>query len=72
MAKRPKIRAWLSALLLATSMGCDAREPRPRDGEVPVQVARVTIDREDSPVMILEEDEGDRWLPIWIGSAPRV
>ena len=69
MAKRLKIRAWLLALLLATSVGCEAGERRTRNGEVPVQVARVTLDREDSPVVILEEDDGDRWLPIWIGSS---
>ena len=69
MAKRPDIRMWLAALLLVTSMGCDARDVRTRGSEIPVHVGRVTLDRGDSPVVILEEDDGDRWLPIWIGSA---
>jgi bifunctional DNase/RNase len=45
----------------------DAREPR--SGEVAVRVDRVLIDDNDSPVVVLEEEGGLRWLPIWIGAA---
>ena len=34
-----------------------------------VHVGRVAIDQQDIPVLVLEEDEGSRWLPIWIGTS---
>jgi len=35
---------------------------------VPVRVGMVAVDHSNSPVVILEEREGERWLPIWVGS----
>jgi bifunctional DNase/RNase len=37
--------------------------------EVAVRVHTVTVDRFDTPVVILEEEGGSRVLPIWIGPA---
>lgn len=39
------------------------------DPEVAVHVGVVALDEHDLPVVILEEDDGSRWLPIWIGTA---
>ena len=58
------------ALLAAcfTSACSQQAEPAPlRD--VPVSVDRVAIDDQGVPVVVLEEEGGPRWLPIWIGSA---
>jgi uncharacterized protein len=58
----------LTGCLALAVIGCGAaREPAPR--EVAVRVGSVTVDRFDSPVVILEEQGGPRRLPIWIGSA---
>ncbi len=58
---------WLLALGLI-GLGCsDGVAPGP--GEIAVRVDRVVIDDNDSPVVMLEEEGGLRWLPIWIGSA---
>lgn len=58
---------WLSALLVLSLAACgDA--PKSDPGAVPVRVAGVALDPEnDSPVVILEEIDGARQLPIWIG-----
>lgn len=57
-------------LLCGVGCGRDQRDPRlPRAGEIAVRVGRVALDHGDAPVVILEEERGDRWLPIWIGSA---
>ncbi|HVN40781.1 MAG TPA: bifunctional nuclease family protein [Myxococcota bacterium] len=63
------MRAGLVPLLglLAALVGCSARSDDAH--EVRVRVDRVVIDDNDSPVVVLEEEGGTRWLPIWIGSA---
>jgi len=63
------MRAGLVPLLglLAALFGCGARPDDAHD--VRVRVDRVVIDDNDSPVVVLEEEGGTRWLPIWIGSA---
>jgi bifunctional DNase/RNase len=53
-------------LALAGCGGLDADSPR----EVAVRVGYVAMDpRSQSPVVVLEESEGERALPIWIGYA---
>jgi bifunctional DNase/RNase len=58
----------LAALLFAA---CDRKAQI--DGievvDVPVRLDRVVIDDHDSPVIVLEEESGPRWLAIWIGAA---
>jgi bifunctional DNase/RNase len=50
-----------------TACGDEANEAS--TPEVRVRVDRVVIDENDAPVLVLEEEAGTRWLPIWIGSA---
>ncbi|HXK23860.1 MAG TPA: bifunctional nuclease family protein [Myxococcota bacterium] len=57
----------LLAALGLSLVGCGARPDDAHD--VRVRVDRVVIDDNDSPVVVLEEEGGTRWLPIWIGSA---
>lgn len=58
----------LAGCLALAVLGCgEARAPAVH--EVAVHVHTVTVDRFDSPVVILEEEGGSRLLPIWIGSA---
>ena len=61
---RPGIAHWLALLALACSPGAPGPEP-----EVQVRVERVGLDANDLPVVLLEEDGGERALPIWIGPA---
>ena len=60
-------RAALLALLFAIACG-DASAPS-AEREVPVRVGSVGVDRFNAPVVVLEEQEGSRLLPIWIGVA---
>jgi hypothetical protein len=67
MARCAGLRAFagFSAALLAIG-GCGPGAPAtPRD--VRVRVDRIVIDENDAPVVVLEEEGGTRWLPIWIG-----
>jgi bifunctional DNase/RNase len=59
--------ACAAALAAAFVFACgDDRGPGPRD--VLAKVRGVSLDpRSGSPVVILDEAEGSRWLPIWIG-----
>ena len=69
--ERPPLRVPAGFLLLLTLLvGCG--EPTvgiDRGAEVGVHVERVGLDAGDRPVVVLGEDAGERWLPIWIGSA---
>ncbi len=56
---------WISLLLL--SAACGPGSPAHED-DVPVKVRMVTLDNSNVPVVVLEEEGGDRILPIWIGS----
>jgi bifunctional DNase/RNase len=60
---------FLLALLLAPGLGCGADSPLDPDA-VAVRVAGLALDAEaDAPIVILAEAEGERRLPIWIGTA---
>lgn len=71
-AARTPASARLAGLLLALPLAlvaCSTTNP-PRPDEVAVRVGGVGVDpRTQSPVLVLEESEGDRTLPIWIGFA---
>jgi bifunctional DNase/RNase len=57
----------LAPLLLAVT-GCQETSNHPAD-EIPVRVGMVAIDNANAPVVVLEEESGERWLPIWIGTS---
>jgi len=57
---------WLIGLALAASLACG--EPG-SEHDVAVRVARVGLDANDLPVVLLEERGGSRWVAIWIGTA---
>ncbi len=62
--------AALTTLLAACFTAACSREPGPPPPrDVPVSVDRIAIDDQGVPVVVLEEEGGPRWLPIWIGSA---
>lgn len=52
--------------VLAGLLACQPSDS-PRDPNVPVRVGVVAVDEHDLPVVVLEEEDGPRWLPIWIG-----
>jgi bifunctional DNase/RNase len=55
-------------LLLLALLACGGSAPS-AEIEVPVRVGSVAVDRNNAPVVILEEEGGPRLLPIWIGTA---
>ena len=60
----------LRALLLVACLGLACGEPAAELEDVAVRVGYVAVDqRSQSPVVVLEELEGPRLLPIWIGFA---
>ena len=59
----------LAAALAVTACGSRSADTAGAERDVRVHVERVVIDDNDTPVVVLEEEEGTRWLPIWIGSA---
>jgi bifunctional DNase/RNase len=61
-------RSVACCLLLSLPLACAQAEPTP-EPEIPVRVGTVAIDRHNTPVVILEEENGPRLLPIWIGTA---
>jgi bifunctional DNase/RNase len=65
------VRFLLQLLLALSSVWWLACEPGddPREHDVAVRVERVGLDANDVPVLLLEERDGSRWLPIWIGTA---
>jgi bifunctional DNase/RNase len=71
MARRtrhPGPAGLLLLLFAAAGAGCAERE-EPAVRDVLVRVDRIAIDDHDVPVVVLEEEGGTRWLPIWIGTA---
>jgi hypothetical protein len=61
-----RIALWLSVVFLLPT----CRDSGPGVVDVAVQVGSVLLDeRVGSPVVVLEEREGERSLPIWIGLA---
>ena len=59
----------LAAVLAATACSAENGDRADAQDDVRVHVQRVIVDDNDTPVVVLEEEEGTRWLPIWIGSA---
>lgn len=55
----------LALLPLLAACGSESNAHRQ---DVPVEVGMVAVDNANAPVVILEERDGDRWLPIWVGS----
>jgi hypothetical protein len=70
MARRTRhpVPVGVVLLLAAIGAGCAEREAS-RARDVRVRVDRIAIDDNDVPVVVLEEEGGPRWLPIWIGTA---
>ena len=62
----PPCRAfpWLAALFVCVACG---ESPGRATGNVPVKVKRIVLQEGGGPVIVLQEKEGNRWLPIWIG-----
>jgi bifunctional DNase/RNase len=56
-------------LVAILAIACADAPDETAEREVPVRVGSVGVDRFDSPVVILEERDGSRLLPIWIGAA---
>jgi len=61
--------ARAAALAAILSIACSDAPNSPPEQDVPVRVGSVRVDRFNTPVVILEEQEGERLLPIWIGTA---
>lgn len=55
-------------LVLLAALGCGGRTSDPPK-DVLVHVRIVAVDTRNLPVVVLEEDSGERTLPIWIGAA---
>jgi bifunctional DNase/RNase len=65
---RPSSLTGTLFVLGALAAACgEPSAPAARD--VPVRVDRIAIDDNNVPVVVLEEEGGPRWLPIWIGTA---
>ena len=64
-------RSLLLLLLLVPLFpaGCTKSAPDSGNDIVPVRVGLVAVDTRNLPVVVLEEQDGPRWLPIWIGTA---
>jgi bifunctional DNase/RNase len=58
-----------TCLLLALCTACGVTSGEPTEAVVQVAVDRIAIDDHGVPVVVLEEEDGPRWLPIWIGTA---
>ena len=56
----------IALIALSGLIACQEPAP-PGDPDVPVHVNLVAVDEHDVPVVVLEEKDGSRWLPIWIG-----
>ena len=61
-------RSVACCLLLSLPLACAQAKPPP-EPEISVRVGTVAIDQRNAPVVILEEENGPRVLPIWIGTA---
>jgi bifunctional DNase/RNase len=62
------LRSVACCLLLLLPLACADTAPPP-EAEIPVRVGTVALDQRNAPVVILEEKDGPRVLPIWIGTA---
>ena len=61
--------ARAAGLVAILAIACGDAPTQPAEREVPVRVGSVGVDRFNAPVVILEEQDGERMLPIWIGVA---
>jgi hypothetical protein len=69
MARCAGLARRRTAALALLGLVCACSEAAPRTpADVRVRVDRVVIDENQAPVVVLEEEGGTRWLPIWIGS----
>jgi bifunctional DNase/RNase len=59
-------RRRFAFLLLCAALGCGGGGG-PGLVDVPVRVGMVALDSHNVPVLVLEEQDGPRLLPIWIG-----
>lgn len=62
-----RVMPVLLIFVLACARVGEGESARPDD--VPVKVSMVALDTHATPVLVLEEEDGSRWLPIWIGTA---
>jgi hypothetical protein len=62
------LRASACLWLLLLPLACGVESPAHED-DVAVRVGMVALDNSNVPVVILEEEDGERMLPIWIGSS---
>jgi bifunctional DNase/RNase len=70
---RLSIAVWPVVALSAIALGCAKSRESVRDPEdVPVTVVRVAVDENNLPLIVLEERNGPRWLPIWVGTAEAI
>jgi bifunctional DNase/RNase len=71
MARSPRwasIASLIGCVAALCSVACDRAEIV-AEIDVPVRLDRVAIDAGDSPILVLQEEGGPRWLPIWVGIA---
>jgi bifunctional DNase/RNase len=69
MAQRAGLATRGHAALVLLALVCACGDSAPQaPPDVRVRVDRVVIDENHAPVVVLEEEGGTRWLPIWIGS----
>lgn len=61
--------ARAAGLVAILAIACGDAPLPPAERDVPVRVGSVGVDRFNAPVVILEEQDGERVLPIWIGVA---
>jgi bifunctional DNase/RNase len=70
MARRARHPVPAGTLLLVAAIAAGCAEPESEaTHDVLVRVDRIAVDDNDVPVVVLEEEGGPRWLPIWIGTA---
>lgn len=59
----------LGGSVLGLALLACGQPPVANGTDVAVRVDRIAIDLHNTPVVVLEEKDGPRWLPIWIGTA---
>ncbi len=66
----PMSRSACSCCVLIAALAFACGEPAPSGSvDVAVRVEHVGLDRNATPVVVLQEHDGPRWLPIWIGAS---
>jgi bifunctional DNase/RNase len=59
----------IAGLAAIVGIACTDAPTQTAERDVPVSVGSVGIDRFNTPVVVLKEQDGKRLLPIWIGAA---